>query len=99
MSLEQFISCPEMSAVLFSFNFASKALFMYLFIFICQCYGVTFYLFIEIFGHATCQCCDLLFTMLQMGTAAVSSAPADPQSASSQSTFPNTPQVRSQREL
>lgn len=43
--------------------------------------------------------------MLQMGsgvhssTAAVSSAPADLQSASSQPPFPNTPQVRSQTGL
>lgn len=49
-----------------------------------------------------CHCCGLLLTMLQMGsgvhssTAAVSSPPLDLQSVSSQPSFPNTPQVRSQ---
>lgn len=57
------------------------------------------------FLDVTCQCCDLLSTMLQMGsgvdssTAAISSPPADLQSASSQPPFPNTPQVRSQTGL
>lgn len=49
-----------------------------------------------------CHCCGLLLTMLQMGsgvhssTATVSSPPLDLQSVSSQPSFPNTPQVRSQ---
>lgn len=51
-----------------------------------------------------CHCCGLLLAMLQMGsgvhssTAAVSSPPLDLQSVSSQPSFPNTPQVRSQNQ-
>lgn len=72
-----------------------------------HCYVVCFVLIIKLgpSGRATCQCCDLLSTMLQMGacvhsgSASVSSPPADLQSASSLTPFPNTPQVRSQAGL